>query len=349
MKAAEEQHHPLWGRLVSIAIIAVALLLAFYVGSRQQDRPWTDDASIDADVVHVAAEVGGRIIALPVSENSVVRKGDLLFQIDPYPYQLKVAQAQADLNLSRAELATRQRTLSTQRSAVVVAGDQRRRALADQSLAARTVERLRPLADQGYIPRQQLDQAETNEHDAISAVAQATEQQAAAARAVDTEAAAEAAVRAGEATLADARRALANTTVRATQDGRVVGLNVKAGEIVAPSQALFTLIATDEWFAMANFRETELRHVKVGECATVYSMIDRGRPMRAHVQGIGTGVLDGDSVQLPRSLPYVEKSVNWVRVAQRFPVRLRIEQPPADLVRLGASAVVEIGHGSACR
>lgn len=349
MKAAEQHQYPVWGRLVSIVIIAAALLLAFRVGSRQQDRPWTDDASIDADVVHVAAEVGGRIVALPVSENGLVRKGDLLFQIDPYPYQLKVAQAEADLNLARAQLATQRRVLSTQRSAVVVAGDQRQRALTNRALAARTVERLRPLADLGYIPRQQLDQAETSEHDAVSAVAQASEQQAAAARAVDTEAAAEAAVRLGEATLADARRALGNATIRATQDGRVVGLNVKAGEIVAPSQALFTLVATDEWFAVANFRETELRGVRIGECATVYSMIDRDRSMRAHVQGIGTGVLDGERVQLPRALPIVEKSVNWVRVAQRFPVRLELERPPADLVRLGASAVVEIGHGRACR
>jgi multidrug efflux system membrane fusion protein len=349
MKAAEQPGHPRWGTAVSIAIIAAALLFAFYVGSRQSVRPWTDDASIDADVVHVAPAVGGRIVALPVVENGVVRKGDLLFQIDPYPYQLAVAQAQADVNLARAQLETQRRVLSTQRSAVVVAGDQKRRALADRDLAARTVTRLKPLAEQGYIPKQQLDQAETSERDAISAVAQADEQQAAAARAVDTEKAAEAAVAARESALAVARRGLYDTTVRATQDGRVVGLTVKPGEMVAPSQSLFTLVATDEWFAMADFRETELRGVRIGECATVYSMIDRGRPMRAHVQGIGTGVLDGDSVQLPRSLPYVEKSVNWVRVAQRFPVRLQIENPPEDLVRLGASAVVEIGHGSACR
>ncbi len=349
MKAAEESRPAPWGRAVSIVIIAAALILAFYVGARQQSRPWTDDASIDADVVHVAAAVGGRIIALPIAENSIVHKGDLLFQIDPLPYQLSVAQAQADLNLARAQLETQRRALSTQRSAVVVAGDQRRRAVANRELALRTVERLRPLAEQGYIPRQQLDQAETTARDAVTAVAQTAEQQAAAARAVDTEAAGVAAVTARESALALARRALEDTTVRATQDGRVVGLSVKPGEMVAPSQSLFTLVATDEWFAIGNFRETELRAVRIGECATVYSMIDRSRPMRARVQGIGTGVLDDARIQLPRSLPYVEKSVNWVRVAQRFPVRLQIDHPPVDLVRLGASAVVEIGHGRACR
>jgi membrane fusion protein, multidrug efflux system len=78
-------------------------------------------------------------------------------------------------------------------------------------------------------------------------------------------------------------------------------------------------------------------------------MIDRAHPLKGIVQGIGTGVLDTDRVNLPRSLPYVERSLNWVRVAQRFPVRVRIEEPPPLLMRLGASAVIEVKHGRACR
>ena len=71
--------------------------------------------------------------------------------------------------------------------------------------------------------------------------------------------------------------------------------------------------------------------------------------MRGKVVGIGAGVLDGDRVNLPHSLPLVQRSVNWVRVAQRFPVRVELEEPPAQLVRMGASAVVEIRHGPVCR
>jgi membrane fusion protein, multidrug efflux system len=94
--------------------------------------------------------------------------------------------------------------------------------------------------------------------------------------------------------------------------------------------------------------ETDLAAISVGDCATVYSMIDRVQPIKGVVQGIGAGVLDIDRVNLPRSLPYVERSLNWVRVAQRFPVRVRIEEPPEQLMRLGASAVVEVKHGPAC-
>ena len=78
-------------------------------------------------------------------------------------------------------------------------------------------------------------------------------------------------------------------------------------------------------------------------------MIDREQPLKGVVQGIGTGVLDTDRVNLPRSLPYVERSLNWVHVAQRFPVKVKIEQPQPQLMRLGASAVVEVKHGRACR
>jgi len=199
------------------------------------------------------------------------------------------------------------------------------------------------------VSTQLLDQAQVSQHDATTSLRQAQEQHAAAVRAIDTEQAAAASVRAREAALAIAKRALDDTTVRAPHNGRVVGLLVRSGETVAPSQALFTLVTTDEWYAMANFRETDLRHIAVGDCVTAYSMIDRRQPMKGVVDGIGSGVLDEERVNLPRSVPYVERSMNWVRVAQRFPVRIRIERPPSQLMRLGASAVVEVRHGDACQ
>ena len=77
-------------------------------------------------------------------------------------------------------------------------------------------------------------------------------------------------------------------------------------------------------------------------------MIDRRQPIKGIVQGIGWGVLDEERINLPRSVPYVQRSLNWVRVAQRFPVRVRLENPPEQLMRLGASAVVEVKHGDNC-
>ena len=143
---------------------------------RTANLPSTDDASIDADVVHVAAAVGGRIVDLPVAENGRVVKGDLLFQIDPAPYRLAVDQARADLALAEAALATQRRAVATQQSAATVAADQVQRATTNLDLATRTVERLRPLAAKGYVPAQQLDTAVTAERDAETSLSQAREQ-----------------------------------------------------------------------------------------------------------------------------------------------------------------------------
>lgn len=334
--------------IVGVAAFLALLVLALSL-RRAREHPSTDDASIDADIVHVAPLVGGRILQFSTREGATVKRGDVLFRIDPFSYRAAVAQAEADLALATAGLGTQARSVVTQTSFADVADDQVRRAQANQRLAATTVERLRPLAAQGYVPRQQLDQAELALRDATTSLAQAQTQKTSSRNAIDTVQAATASIQAREAALALARRALEDTTVRAPHDGRVVGLSVLAGEVVAPSQPLFTLVVGEPWFAVGNFREGSLKYITPGECATVYSMIDRSRPIRGEVESIGSGVLDTDRVNLPRSVPYVEKSVNWVRVAQRFPVRVKLEAPAPDLMRLGASAVIEIGHGPACR
>ena len=337
------------GRLIALVTIAVAVVIAIGSASWVSQHPSSSDASIDADVVHVAAAVGGRIIDIRVRENSAVHRGDVLFQIDPLEYQLVVSQTQADLALAEAQLDTQRKYVSTQRSNATIAQDQTKNAKANYELATRTAERLRPLTAKGYVPNQELDQADVGARDAATQLRQAQVQELAAVQAIDTVQAAESLVAARHAALALAKRHLEDTTVRATHDGLVVGLTISSGEFVAPGQSLFTLINTEEWFASANLRETDLVGVRAGDCATVYSMINRRRAIRGVVESIGWGVLDQDRVNLPRSVPYVERSLNWVRVAQRFPVRIRLEDPPAEVTRLGASAVVEIKHGRQCR
>ena len=325
MESGGKAHATSRARLVSIALITVAVALAIYALHESDTYPTSSDSSIDADVVHVAAAVGGRIIELPVVENMRVTDGSLLFKIDPLPYRLAVDQGEAELGIAKSNAG--------------VAADQTKSAQENHDLATRTLERLQPLAAKGYVPQEQLDQAQVADKDTATKLIQAQ----------DAQAAADATARARAAALGIAQRQLDDTTVRATHNGLVVGLTVSTGEFVTPAQALFTLINTDEWFAVANFRETDLSSISVGDCATVFSMLDRKVPIKGSVQGIGWGVVDQDRVNIPRSVPYVERSLNWVRVAQRFPVRVRLEQPPQELMRLGASAVVEINHGAACR
>jgi len=324
-------------------------VVGYYAYDRTTRFPSTDDATIDADVVHVAAPVGGRIGQLAVAENQRVAKGDVLFEIDPVPFRLVVAQTQADLELARAALDTRRRTIVGERANAVIAGDQTGKAAHNYELASRTVQRLTPLVAKGYVPVQQLDQAQVAQHDAALSLKQTQEQKQASAQTIGDEAGAVAVVRAREAALALAQHSLNETIVRAPQNGFVTGLSILAGEAVAPHQSIFTLVHADEWFAVANFREGELSRIQAGDCATVYSMIDRSQAIHGKVIGIGAGVADSDRINLPRTLPIVQQSVNWVRVAQRFPVRVRLDEPAARLVRIGASAIVEVRHGAACR
>ena len=334
---------------VIVAFLLVGLAAAVWFRVASVAKPSTDDASIDADIVHVATPVGGRIIQLPIVENQLVHKGDLLFRIDPVPYQTNIAAAQAQLDLAIAALGSKRRLVATQKTNATIAGSQIERATTNLQLATRTEKRLEPLTEKGYVPKQQLDQAVVTRQDAETSLREAQEQQNAAKVSIDDDAAAAAGVRAAAAALDNARRALADTEVFATHDGRVTGLTVSTGEVVLPSQSLFTLINTEEWFVSANLRETDLDRVKQGACVTVYSMINRKRPMKGVVDSIGFGVLSDDSINIPRAVPYVEPSLNWVRVAHRFPVRISLEHPPQDLVRVGASAIVEVDHGASCK
>lgn len=335
--------------LIVAGVIVVAAVIFGWLSVRQITlNPLSEDAELGASVVHIASSVPGRIISINVEENSKVRRGDLLFSIEPDLYRLQVEQAQAELKMAEAARDTQQRTVVAEQSNAAITNEQIVRAQANLKLATQTLARLQPLLPKGYVTAQQVDDAATAKHDAEVSLKQALKQSFAAEALVSSTAASEALVVARRAALAIAERELANTQIRAPHDGRVVGLTVSAGEFVVPDQAIFTLINTEHWHASAFFRETELKHIKVGDCATVYVMADRQRAIQGRVEGIGWGVSSEDMLNIPRGLPYVPKSLNWVRVVQRFPVRISLEKPPEDLMRIGATAVVIVRNDEGC-
>ena len=336
------------GIIVAIVCVGVAILFGVHVSHEDSAHPSSDSGSIDAEMVHVASTVGGRLKELRVVVNQHVHKGDVLYQLDPEPYELIVRQAKANLDLANAEVENQTRLLSIKTSNAATADDQVARARTNRDLAARTVERLKPLAGQSYIPWQQYDQARVALHDAEVSLSQSKNQSVAATTAIGDLKSSLAARDASQAALDHAKYELRQTVVTAPTDGYVTSLRVKAGEVLAPSQVLFTLIADDEWYATANIREINLSSVQIGDCVTVHSMIDRNSPLRGHVESIGWGVLSVDSAGIARSLPIVPRQMDWVHVAQRFPVRIKLERANPLLLRLGATATVEIRHGAAC-
>jgi membrane fusion protein, multidrug efflux system len=131
--------------------------------------------------------------------------------------------------------------------------------------------------------------------------------------------------------------------VIATFSGRVINLNISAGAHVTAGVPVFSLLDTSKWYVMANFREAEIRHMAPGSEAIVYLSSAPNQRFRGKVQGIGWAVKPEGEIDLPPSgVPYVKRELNWVRVAQRFPVRIEVENPDPDLFRMGASAVAII-------
>ncbi len=256
--------------------------------------------------------------------------------------------AKAELDAAEAELDTQRRAVATETSNAAIASDQVLQARASLELPSNTVDRLEPLLGKGYVSVQQVDDARTAKRKAETGYSQAVEQARASKNAIGNLDRARASVEARRSSLALAERDLRNTVVRAPHDGRVTGLNVETGEHVAAGQSPFTLVVTENWYASANFRETERPGIAVGGCAIAFSMVDRRVAIKGKVDGVGWGVTDQDRVDVPRGVPYVAKSVNWARVEQRFPVRIRLIDPPQELMRLGASAVVEIRPGGVC-
>jgi multidrug efflux system membrane fusion protein len=128
--------------------------------------------------------------------------------------------------------------------------------------------------------------------------------------------------------------------VRAPFDGRVVSLKTSTGQYASALTPVFTLIDTRHWYVVANFRETELEGIRAGTPASVYLMSDTRQRFHGKVDSISFGVLPQEGgFALPGGLPRVERTINWVHVSQRFPVKILVENPNPDLFRIGTSAV----------
>lgn len=333
-------------RVAAIAAVAAAVVLAVIALLWLDHRPRTHDAHIYADTALLAPDVSGRIIEIHVRDNQVVHKGDVLVDIDPEPFELRVRQAEAQIDALQKEIDLTTRQIAAQTTGADAAATQIRRAHAQLALARDTRQRLEPMLGQGYITAQQLDEARTNERTAEVALETSTQQSTQAHQAISDNESLVAQLRGAEAALGLAERDLRNVTLRAPFDGRISGLEIAEGSYATAGHPLFTLIDTSRWYAIGDFRETELDHIHAGDAATVWLMADTGHPLKGHIESLGGGVKPDNGGGAP-GLPVVERSLKWVVIAQRFPVRVLLDGPPSDALRIGATASVRVNgdHG----
>ncbi|WP_395408347.1 multidrug transporter subunit MdtN [Pseudoduganella sp. UC29_106] len=333
---AKKSIHP---RLVALLLVLLAAGLAVYVIWRLDTAPRTDNAYIYADTISITPEVSGRIIELNVKNDQLVHQGDVLFQIDPRPFQATLAKAEGSLRALNEQIELAQRSVNAQKYAADAARSNVERARAAAEQAADTLDRMAPLQAPGYVSAEQLDQARTARRSAVAqlqAAVQQSQQATAAISGVEALVAQRAVI---TAEIALARLNLEYSTVRAPFDGRVLGLTTTAGQFAAAGRPVFTLGDTRHWYVVANFRETELANITPGRRVQLYLLTAPSRRFSGVVESVGHGVFPDDGGSQDAGLPHVARTINWVRVAQRFPVRVLVEQADSSLFRIGASAV----------
>ena len=330
---------PLWlriiGRLLGLAIIAGGICVALYVTRLLYHRPRTDDAQVRANIVGIAPHVSGPITELLVVDNQEVREGDLLFVIDPRPFEVELERAQANLLLARTEV----QSIS---NAMAAAQADAQRLEVESTYAAEHEKRLVPLLAGKFVTQDAFDAAQTRSRTSVAALDQSRQEFARQHSLLGQFGDVNAHLKAAEAAVSGAELNLTYCRVRAPFKARVTNLNIAQGEYAQVGRQVFALVDTRVWYVLANFQETYLEYIRPGMPADVFLLSYPGRRFRGTVEGAGWAVLSDEATTVG-VLPNVAPTLNWVRLAQRIPVRIRLEAPDPDRpYRMGMTAVVTL-------
>lgn len=317
-------------KIIAIVILAAALLGGFLYERYSSSVRSTENAYLNADVVEVAAQVAGSVIAVHVQENQRVHKGDPLFDIDPVPFGIALAHAQADL--AQAMESARQDTAE-----VAVARAQIAQNTADLDNARTALARAQKLVAQHFMSQQAIDDAQSHVQ-VLQAVLEQSRAKLAKALSFPANAEDRADVRKARADIAQAQLDLARTHVEATQDGQITNLVLTPGSLVSVGEPLFALIAENSYYIDANFKETELPGIHPGQDVDIDIDMYPHHPFHGIVQSLSGGT--GTAFSL---LPPQNATGNWVKIAQRVPVRIKLDKQESDYpLRIGATATVTV-------
>jgi membrane fusion protein, multidrug efflux system len=313
-------------RRVLLVLSAIVVALGLYWASGYFFA-YTDDAYVTSDLVGVAPQISGRIIAMPIVDNQTVTKGQILAEIDPTPFQLT-------LDGKRAKRTEAEAQLTVDRDAIVSAQAQREEAAAKDRLASDNLQRATPVAAAGFVSRQALDEATARAQEAKAALAVA---EAAIAKAQQTLALHQATVATIAAEIAVVQWQLDQTKLLAPTDGTITNLTLRVGDQAVENTPLIGLVDAQAWRIFTNYKESVIRHMQVGHTAWVWLDTYPWRIHRATIQGIARGISRESTAR--KLLPYVEPTTDWIRLERRFPVTLVLQDPSPDLVlHMGADA-----------
>ncbi|MBO9709546.1 MAG: HlyD family secretion protein [Caulobacter sp.] len=324
-----------WPLMIGGPVVVIGVVAFFVLTSGKFES--TDDAYVQAARAAISPSVAGRVIEIDVTENQAVKKGQVLFRLDPADYEVAVAQAEAALAAARFETQG-SRAVYDQRNADLAAAQEA------VSYTEREAARQQSLAAAGVATKAQADEAAHAAEQARRQVAVVRQQIASALADIGGRANVpsdeQPKVMQAKAALDRARLDLSYATIVAPADGVVTKVEqLQVGNRVAASQTLFWLVSGQPWVE-ANFKEDQLAHMRVGQPATI--KVDAyDRELKAHVVSFSPGT--GSSFAL---LPPENATGNWVKVVQRLPVRLALDESAPHLsAGLSAKAKVDVRSG----
>ena len=315
-------------------LLLILLSLTWYLLA-DRFTPYTQQARVGAFVIPVASEVAGRVIRVTVRNNQDVKAGEILFEVDPQPYQIAVDRARADLESTR-------RQIGASTAGIASAQANLRAAQANELKARQDNQRLEGLyrEDPGTISVRLLEVSRANREQAVSQVAAA---RAEVQRAREQEGGSEednALLRSAATALSKAELDLSNTQIRARSAGLITDLRTDAGQFAGAGSPVMTLIAIHDVWISADMTENNLGLVKLDTPVSIVLDALPGEVFEGRVRSVGYGVSVGQT-PAPGTLPSVQNSRDWLRPAQRFPVI--IEFSPDSLSTLRDSRGIRAG------
>jgi multidrug resistance efflux pump len=318
-----------------LTVLLILVILVAYYALSDRYTPFTTDAYVQAYVIQVAPRVEGEVVRVHVLENQPVRKGDILFEIDPRPFEHHVALLEAKLVQAIQQVAQMESevTASEAEDARLMALETYARAVHDQETL---IYEQRATTERKYLDAVQRYQAAKADRERSRAITRKA-QQALAARIGGQHAL----VAEIKAQLADAKLNLSWTQVYSPANGYVTNVQLRVGSYVHIGVPVMTCIDGDQWWVVANYRENSLEYLKPGQRVELSFDTYPGRLFPGTVQLVGWGVYQGQASP-SGNLPAVKEPQNWIRLAQRFPVWIDPEMPEGYPLRIGATASVAV-------
>jgi multidrug resistance efflux pump len=335
--------------LITLAMVALAGLLGWKMWDVYMGAPWTRDATVRAYVVAMAPEVAGRIVELHVVDNKYVRKGDLLLVIDPTNFRIAVSQAEAAVQQAQANVQNIEAQMTVQQAQINASQAQLQRGHAALVFAQQQADRYQTLAKDGWGTIQNAQQFTSQLHQQEAAVQSAQENLNQALRQVASLKAqrlsAEAGLAQAKAQLNQAQVNLERTRILAPVDGYVTNLLAQLGDYVNVGINTISLVDADSFWVDGYFEETNLGSIRMGDPAQI-KLMGRDQIVRGHVDSIARAINVANAQPNSQGVATVNPIFTWVRLAQRIPVRIHIDEvPPGVILAAGMTATVEVNDG----